>query len=143
MTDQSKPQIPADMKAFNAKLIAEFRANKGQLSGQLAKSKLLLLTTTGARSKQPRTTVVGYRRRGDQYIVIASNNGAPGSPGWFFNLLAHPVATVEVGAERFDVRAAVAAPEDRPELTKLIEYLERQQELTGREIPIVVLERAG
>jgi deazaflavin-dependent oxidoreductase (nitroreductase family) len=143
MSDQTKPQIPTDMKAFNAKLITEFRANKGQLTGQLAKSQLLLLTTTGARSAQPRTTVVGYRRRGDAYVVIASNNGAPGSPSWFFNLLANPVATVEVGAERFKVMARVAAPEERPELTKLIEYLERQQALTGREIPIVVLERAG
>ena len=143
MTDQSKPQIPTDMKAFNAKLIVEFRANKGQLTGQLAKSQLLLLTTTGARTALPRTTVVGYRRRGDAYVVIASNNGAPGSPSWFFNLLANPIATAEVGAERFEVRARVAVPEERPELTKLIEYLERQQELTGREIPIVVLERAG
>lgn len=135
------PIIPADMPAFNARVIAEFRANKGQLTGPLAKSQVLLLTTTGARSGQPRTTVVGYRRHGAHYAVIASNNGAPGSPGWFFNLRANPVATVEVGAERFEARARVAASEERPELTKLIEYLERQQALTGREIPIVVLER--
>jgi len=149
MSDQSKPdaakgpQIPTDMKAFNAKVIAEFRANNGQLTGPLAKSKVLLLTTTGARSGQPRTTVVGYRRRGDEYVLIASNNGAPGSPAWFFNLRANPVATVEVGAERFEVRSRVATPEERPELTKVVEYLERQQALTGREIPIVVLERIG
>jgi len=129
------------MKAFNTKLIAEFRANKGQLSGPLAKSQLLLLTTTGARSAQSRTTVIGFRRRGDAYVVIASNNGAPGSPAWFFNLQVNPVATVEVGAERFEVNSRVATPEERPELTRLIEYLERQQALTGREIPIVVLER--
>jgi deazaflavin-dependent oxidoreductase (nitroreductase family) len=131
------------MKAFNAKVIVEFRANKGQLTGPLANSKVLLLTTTGARSGQPRTTVVGYRRRGDDYVLIASNNGAPGSPAWFFNVRANPIATVEVGAERFEARARIAPPEERPELTKVVEYLERQQALTGREIPIVVLERTG
>jgi deazaflavin-dependent oxidoreductase (nitroreductase family) len=144
MGDQSKgPAIPSDLKAFNAKVIAEFRANKGQLTGQLANSKVLLLTTTGARSRRPRTTVVGYRRRGDEYVLIASNNGAPGSPAWFFNLQANPIATVEVGPELFQVRARVARPEERPELTNVVEYLERQQALTGREIPIVVLERVA
>lgn len=144
MGDQSKgPSIPTDMKAFNAKVISEFRANRGQLTGQLANSKVLLLTTTGARSGQPRTTVVGYRRHGEDYVLIASNNGAPGSPAWFFNLQANPLVTVEVGADRFVARARVAEPEERPELTKVVEYLERQQALTGREIPIVVLERAA
>ncbi len=143
MSDRSKPTIPTDMKAFNAKVIAEFRANKGQLTGALANSRMLLLTTTGARSGRPRTTVVGYRRRGDDYVLIASNNGAPGSPAWFFNLKANPIATVEVGADRFESRARVATPEERPELTKVVEYLERQQTLTGRVIPIVVLERVG
>ncbi len=75
----SEQPNPDDMKAFNAKVIAEFRANKGQLTGALANSRVLLLTTTGARSGQQRTTVVGYRRRGHDYVLIDSNNGAPGS----------------------------------------------------------------
>lgn len=85
---QSKgPAVPTDMKAFNAKVISEFRANKGRLTGQLANSKVLLLTTTGARSGRSHTTVVGYRSRGDEYVLIASNNGAPGSPSWVFQYL--------------------------------------------------------
>jgi hypothetical protein len=52
------------------------------------------------------------------------------------------VATIEVGAQKFQVRARVAGPDERPELTKLIEYLESQQAKAEREIPIVVLERA-
>jgi deazaflavin-dependent oxidoreductase (nitroreductase family) len=144
MSDQAKgPSVPNDMKAFNATVIAEFRASKGKLTGPLANSRVLLLTTMGARSGLPRTTVVGYRRRGDDYVLIASNNGAPGSPAWFFNLRANPMATVEVGAERFQAEARIATPDERPELTKVVEYLEGQQAMTGREIPIVVLERAG
>ena len=85
--------------------------------------------------------VVGFRAYGDGYAVIASNNGAPKSPAWFHNLLADPTATVEVGPQKFKVRARVARPEERPELARRIDYLERQQALTKREIPIVVLEK--
>src|SRR5579864_4649109 len=137
-----RPQIPDDMRAFNAKLIEEFRANGGQLvSGPMAGSKPMLLTTTGAKSFAERTVVIGWRPYGDRYAVIASNNAAPGNPHWFHNLRANPVATVEVGPEKFSVKARVAEGPERAEVAKLIDYYERQQALTSRQIPIVVLER--
>jgi deazaflavin-dependent oxidoreductase (nitroreductase family) len=136
-------QIPPDMKAFNRALIEEWRANDGRLSGRMATSQLILLTTTGARSGEPRTTVVGYVRHGDRLLAIASNNGAPKHPAWYFNLLAAPTATVELGSEMFDVRARTAGPEEREELGQLIPYFEPQQKRTEREIPIVVLDRIG
>jgi deazaflavin-dependent oxidoreductase (nitroreductase family) len=129
------------MKAFNQKIIEEFRANRGKLSGPLATSRLLLLTTTGARSGQPRTTVVGYRPHGDQYLMIASGNGSDTAPDWYRNLQAKPIATVEVGPERFQARARTADARERPELAKSVEYLEKEQAKTNRQIPIVVLER--
>lgn len=135
------PQVPSDINAFNEKLIAEFRANHGNLTGQMAGRQVLLLTTTGARSFMPRTVVIGYRPYGDKLAVIASANGAEKNPAWLHNLRANPVATVEVGPASYQVKAKVAAPEERPELAKVVEYLERQQALTRREIPIVVLER--
>ena len=134
-------QPPPDMKAFNEKLIAEFRANHGQLSGPMAGRQVLVLTTTGAKSFLPREVVIGYRPHGDSFAAIASNNGADRAPWWFHNLLANPVATVEVGPETLQVKARVAGPEERAELAKVIDYLERQQALTSREIPIVVFER--
>jgi deazaflavin-dependent oxidoreductase (nitroreductase family) len=140
-SNQQGPQIPADMKAFNAKLIEEFRANRGQMSGQMAGRQLLLLTTTGARSGEQRTAVVGYRPYGDDLAIIASDNGAPKAPNWFANLKKDPAATVEVGAEKFEVRTRVASPGEREKIAKLIEYLGPQQEKTSREIPIVILER--
>jgi deazaflavin-dependent oxidoreductase (nitroreductase family) len=130
------------MKAFNEKLIAEFRANGGKLSGPMAGREPMLLTTTGRKTKQPRTVVVGFRRHGDAYLAIASNNGNDVAPTWFDNLMADPTATVEVGSEKFKARARVAKPDERAELSKLIDYLERQQALTSREIPIVIFERA-
>jgi deazaflavin-dependent oxidoreductase (nitroreductase family) len=135
------PVIPADMKAFNAKLIAEFRAN-GQFSGDMAGRSILILTTTGARSGKPRSVVLGYGRHRDRLVVLASDNGAPKAPAWYHNLLAQPTATIELaGLERFEVRATTAGPDEREELAKAVPYLKQQQSLTKREIPIIVFER--
>ena len=129
------------MKAFNAELIQEYRAAGGKLTGPRAGMNPLLLTTTGAKSFLERTVVLGWKPYGDAFAVIASNNAAPTSPHWFANLRANPVATVEVGGEKFKVKARVADGNERLELAKLIDYYERQQALTSREIPILVLER--
>jgi len=135
-------QIPTDMKSFNRKLIEEFRANRGQLSGQMAGRTLMLLTTTGAKSRKERTAVLGFGKDGDRYVVIASGNGAPKHPAWYVNLLANPIATVEVGPDKVKVRARTARPDERERLTPMVPYIESQQKLTSREIPIVVLERS-
>jgi deazaflavin-dependent oxidoreductase (nitroreductase family) len=141
-SDQSRPQIPSDMKAFNQQLIEDFRANRGKLSsGPMAGREPMLLTTTGAVSGEPRTVVVGYGVDGDRYLAIASNNGSDDAPSWYRNLLRDPVATVELGAEKFRVRARIADVSERAALAPKIDYLERQQALTRREIPIVILER--
>ncbi len=134
--------MPSDMKAFNEKVIADFRANHGQFTGPMAGRSVLILTTTGARTGKERTTVVGYGRDGGRLIVIASDNGAPSAPAWYHNLLARPIATVELGPEPFKVRARTANSEERDEFAKAVPYLDQQQGLTEREIPIVVLERA-
>jgi deazaflavin-dependent oxidoreductase (nitroreductase family) len=141
-THRPPPQIPADMNAFNKELIKEFRANRGQLSGPMAGRTLMLLTTTGAKSGKERTVVLGFGKDGDRYVVIASANAAPAHPAWYRNLLARPIATVELGPEKFKVRARTARPEEREQLKHLVPYLERQQTLTTREIPIVVLDRS-
>lgn len=130
------------MKTFNAKLIEEFRANGGKLvSGPLAGTNPMLLTTTGAKSFAERTVVIGWRPYGERYAAIASNNAAASNPHWFHNLKANPVATVEIGTEKFAVKARVAEGAERAEVAKLIDYFERQQALTSREIPIVIFER--
>jgi deazaflavin-dependent oxidoreductase (nitroreductase family) len=135
-----RPQIPPDLNAFNRKVIEEFRANQGRLTGQLAKSHVLLLTTTGAKSGQSRTTVRGYGKDGERYVVVASGNGAPKHPAWYVNLLANPNATVEVGPEKLKMRARTARQEERGRLTTLVPYVESEQRKTSRAIPIVVLE---
>jgi hypothetical protein len=77
-----------DMREFNRALIEEYRASGGKLSGRLANSKLVLLTTTGARSGLARTTPLGYGMDGDRIVVVAANAGAPAHPDWYHKLLA-------------------------------------------------------
>lgn len=72
--------------------------------------------------------------------VNSRANGAPKAPAWYQNLVAHPTATIELGSERFEVRATTAGPDEREELVKAVPYLKQQQSLTKRELPIVVFE---
>src|SRR5947209_19395530 len=106
----------ANFNNFNQTIIAEFRANDGKVGGMLANMPLLLLTTIGAKSGQPRTTPLAYTTDGDHLVVIASKAGAPTNPDWYHNILANPVVTVEVGNERFQARAVVAEEQERKRL---------------------------
>lgn len=132
-----------DMRAVNQRVIEEFRANGGQVGGQLQNTPLLLLTTTGARTGRRHTTPVMYLPDGDRLVVFASVMGAPSHPDWYHNLVAHPDVTVEVGAESFQATARVAAGEERARLwAKAAEqypFLTEHQAKTSRQIPVVVL----
>jgi deazaflavin-dependent oxidoreductase (nitroreductase family) len=135
------------MSGWNDKIIAEFRANKGQGIGHFG-DHLLLLTTRGAKTGRPHTTPLAFHRDGDRYVVIASKGGAPDHPDWYHNVLAHHEADVEVGDETFHVKATPIP--DGAERDRLYEQQAqmmpgfREYELkTTRKIPAVVLERAG
>jgi deazaflavin-dependent oxidoreductase (nitroreductase family) len=132
-----------NMREYNARLIEEYRANGGKLSGQLANSQILLLTTTGAKSGQERVTPMGYRLDGDRIVVIAADAGSDKHPDWFYNLLAHPDVTVEMGEEHFPARAIIASAAERERLiaSNVVPYFPAQQEKTSREIPFLFLER--
>jgi len=105
----------------------------------------LLLTTTGRRSGQSRTTPLIYGRAGDRYLVVASRGGAPTHPGWYENLVAQPVVQVQVMADRFKARARTATAAEKPALWKTMTAIwppyDEYQKRTAREIPLVILER--
>ena len=106
----------------------------------------LLLTTTGRRSGQARTTPLIYGRDGDRYVVVASRGGAPQHPAWYENLAAHLEVTVQVMADRFKARARTASAAERPALWKTMAAIwppyDEYQAKTSRTIPVVILERA-
>jgi deazaflavin-dependent oxidoreductase (nitroreductase family) len=135
----------SERSEFNRKLIDEYRANGGKVGGQFANIPLLLLTTTGARTGRSRTTPLAYSRDAERIVVIASMAGAPNNPDWYHNLVAHAEATVELGSERFSVKAAVTTGEERERLfnrqaAQLPVFAEYQKKTTRR-IPVIVLER--
>ena len=132
---------------FNQRVISEFRANQGKLTGQFANMPLLLLTTTGAKTGRSLTKPLAYTRDGDRIVLIASFAGAPKNPAWFNNLVANPVVTVEVGKERFQARAVVTSGEERERLynsqARQMPVFADYQKKTTRQIPVVILERIG
>ncbi|MFD5574665.1 nitroreductase/quinone reductase family protein [Streptomyces cadmiisoli] len=129
---------------FNRRIIEEFRANRGRVGGHFEGARLILLTTTGARSGAPHTTPVGYLPDGaDTVLVIASAGGAPRHPAWYHNLLAHPEVTVESGAFTYRARAEAMAGEERDRaFARAVEAdpgWAAYQEKTRRVIPVVAL----
>ncbi len=105
-----------DQNDYNRQVIEGFRADRGKPGGRWEGRPLLLLTTTGARSGQRRTTPMMYIPDGDRLLVIASNAGAPAHPDWYRNLVAHSGVTVEVGTETFNATAIVAEGSERQRL---------------------------
>jgi deazaflavin-dependent oxidoreductase (nitroreductase family) len=129
---------------YNQIVIEKFRANGGKIDGP---NQLLLLTTTGAKSGQPRTTPVAYSRDGDHLVIVASKGGSPTNPDWYHNLLANPIVTVELGSERFQARATVAAGQERERLydqhAALMPGFAEYKKKTTRQIPVILLDRIG
>jgi deazaflavin-dependent oxidoreductase (nitroreductase family) len=128
---------------WNQKIIDEFRANDGKVGGRFEGRTLLLLHTTGAKSGKERVNPVAYVREGERYVVIASKGGAPTNPGWYYNILAHPRLTVEVGTKTFQVDAKVAEEPERTRLyNKMVEIMpgfDDYRRKTERVIPVIVL----
>jgi proline iminopeptidase len=105
----------------------------------------LLLTTTGRRSGEKRTSPLFYTTARDAYVIIGSKGGSDTHPGWYLNLRANPTAEVQVGREQFTVRARVATGQEREHLFEQMAqmappYRDYQQK-TKRELPVVVLEK--
>lgn len=93
-----------------------YRLSGGRLGGRVGNGPVLLLTTTGRKSGQPRTAPVLYLADGDRYVVINTNAGNAKTPAWSLNLGANPEAEVEVGRRRVKVQARLAEGEERAEL---------------------------
>ena len=127
----------------NKNIIEEFRANDGKVGGNFAGRTLLLLHTTGAKSGQERINPVAYVKDGDRFVIIASKGGAPTNPAWYYNIVANPRVTVEVGTEQFQAQATIAKePERRRLYDKMVAVMPGfadYERKTTRVIPVIVL----
>jgi deazaflavin-dependent oxidoreductase (nitroreductase family) len=131
---------------FGQEHVERYRATDGAEGHDWRGTTTLLLTTTGRRSGELRTTPLIYQRHGDDYLVVASKGGSDRPPDWYLNLTEHPEVEVQVKADRFRARARDATPEEKPDMWRAMtaawpDYDEYQRR-TDRVIPVVVLEPA-
>ena len=136
-----------DRSLFGPEHVRRYRETNGEVGYIWNGVPILLLTTTGRRTGDPSTTPLIFGRDGDRYVVVASKGGAPEHPGWYRNLVKHPEVELQVKDEQFPARARTASGDERDRLWATMaeiwpaydDYVHK----TEREIPVVVLERAG
>ena len=132
-----------DVLSFNQQIIAEFRARGGAVGGMFEGAPLVLLTTVGAVSGQPRTNPAVYLRDGHRILVFASNAGLPKNPDWYHNLLADPQVTVEIGGRTLAAWAVPLEGEERDRFYGIQASRDpgfrTYAESTTRTIPVIAL----
>ncbi|MFG1946302.1 nitroreductase/quinone reductase family protein [Nonomuraea sp. NPDC048826] len=134
---------------FNQHVIDQFRAGRGRVGPPFEDARLLLLTTTGARSGARHTTPLGYlpdEQPGLRH-VIASAGGSPRHPAWYHNLRKNPQVTIETGGFTYEARARVLEGAERDRIfARAVEAdpgWARYEDASGRVLPVVALEPAG
>jgi deazaflavin-dependent oxidoreductase (nitroreductase family) len=124
-----------------------YKRTGGKVGAKIGSTTMGLLTTTGRKSGQPRTTPLNCTPDGDRWLLVASYGGDDRDPQWFKNLQANPEASLQIGAEVFPVRAAVATAEEKkalwPKVVAGYKGYDGYQRRTSRDIPVVVLTRTG
>ena len=131
---------------FGQQHVKRYQETDGADGHEWQGTTVLILTTTGRHSGTPRSTPLIYGRDGDNYVVVASKGGADEHPAWYLNLENDPQVEVQVLGDRFPARARVATADEKPDLWQSAvqrwpAYADYQRR-TGREIPVVVLERS-
>ena len=133
-----------DILEINRATIDKFRAG-AELDHGMHRERLVLLTTVGRRTGQPRTSPMMFHRDGERILVIASNVGAPRHPAWYLNLVTDPHVRVELADESYDAVATALTGVERDrawtELKQLYPFFADHEAATTRTIPVVALTR--
>jgi deazaflavin-dependent oxidoreductase (nitroreductase family) len=132
------------LKSFNNAIVDEFRSNGGKVA-QFEGGHLLLLTTTGAKSGQPRLSPLAYLTIDGKNIIFGSYAGREIHPAWVHNLRANPRAHIEVGTDSFDVTVRELPPAERdeilPKIVAAAPAFADYQAKTSRVIPLFELQK--
>ncbi|ORW04312.1 nitroreductase family deazaflavin-dependent oxidoreductase [Mycobacterium kyorinense] len=132
------------LKYFARAHIWVYRRTNGRLGARLLWFPAALLTTTGRKTGEPRTTPTLYLRDGDRVILPASFGGRAENPTWYLNLHANPNVEVQIRAERLRLTARDATDEERqrywPALIRMYPPYRGYRQATDRVIPLVVCE---
>ena len=121
-----------------------YRRSGGRIGGKMGRAPVMLLNHVGRKSGRERVTPVLFLADEERLVIVGSKGGAAKHPAWFTNLMAHPVTTIEVGRNRFRVRARVASPDERsaywPRLLEIYPSYAVYQDRTERVLPVVVFD---
>jgi deazaflavin-dependent oxidoreductase (nitroreductase family) len=133
-----------DKDAFEMQVINDMREHGGVISsGPMAGTRLLVLTTAGARTGERRRALVFFSKDGADYIIAGTASGATRDPAWLHNLEANPTPSVEVDGSQFEALATIAEGAERERLWQqhlaVQPQLAEHAEQAGRTIPIVRL----
>jgi deazaflavin-dependent oxidoreductase (nitroreductase family) len=133
----------SDVQDWNSKIIEEFRANEGRVGGPFAGAPVLLLHTNGAKTGLKRVNPMMYADLDGHRYVFATKAGADTNPDWYWNLVAHPDVTVEVGTETYEAAAVPVPGDDRDriyaEQARQYQGFAEYEKKTSRIIPVVEL----
>jgi deazaflavin-dependent oxidoreductase (nitroreductase family) len=131
---------------FGQEHVDTYRQTAGQEGYDWQGTTVLILTTKGRRSGEPRDAPLIFAEHDGDYVIVASRGGTPAHPSWYLNLERDPNVEVQIKGERFPARARTATGEERDALWRLMTQswpaYDDYQQKTDREIPVVVLERA-
>ena len=149
----ARPWTPLEEKlgsiAVKAMSVANtwiFRATGGRWGAKFMHgAPVLLLTTIGRKSGEPRVAPLIYLRDGERLILVASKGGMSHHPLWYRNLEANPQVEVELpGTGKLPMRAVRASDEEKallwPRLCEIYPDYDGYQARTERNIPVVILE---
>ena len=147
-TEFNSDDLIADRNALdqmNRQVVEEFRANGGRVGGPFAGSDLILLTTVGAKSGQPRVSPLVYFEVDGRILIAGSFGGSPKAPAWVHNLRAQAKVRAEIGTESFDAEAHELPPGERdalyPRVVEKAPQFGEYQAKTSRAIPLFELTR--
>jgi deazaflavin-dependent oxidoreductase (nitroreductase family) len=148
MAEQLKPvevSPGTDVSLLGENHIRVYRETNGERGYLWNGVPILLLTSTGRKSGQPRTIPIIFTAYKNSFIIIASKGGSPTHPKWYLNVAENPHVTVQVKAEIFEAVARTAQQPEREELwaqaVKTWPNFDVYQSRTTRQIPVVVIER--
>ena len=137
-----------DRTLYGQEHVRRYRETDGEVGYIWNGAPTLLLTTRGRRTGQPTTTPLIFGRDGEDYVIVASQGGAPEHPGWYRNLLKHPEVELQVKGDRIRGLARTAAGGEERErlwrhMAEIWPHYDTYATRTDREIPVVVVEPDG
>jgi deazaflavin-dependent oxidoreductase (nitroreductase family) len=145
MTQPTPVDAPVDLTLLGEAHVRAYIETNGETGYIWNGAPILLLTTKGRSSGEPRTIPIIFSRHGESYVIMGSRGGAPAHPKWYLNILADPHVELQVKADKFAAVARTAASPEREsiwnEALKTWPRYAEYQLRTERQIPVVVIER--